>query len=69
MVPGCSLGVLWRVPGGAQGRPWGLRGAVQALFGEIAKNVNKMKDIGNPKLSVLGPGRDPKTDQKSILGP
>ena len=69
MVPGGPLGVPWRVPGEPLGRPWGLRGAVRGLFGEITENVNKMKCAGSSKVSVLGPGRDPKIDPKTILAP
>ena len=64
MVPGESLGVPWGVPGGVRGAPRASRGPVGTLFGEAAKINKNSKWSGTPKVPILGPGRDPKIDQK-----
>ena len=67
--PGGSLEGPWRVPGGSLGRSRSLRTPIQTPFEELVKFFWKIKCTGDQKISILGPGRDPKMHQKSILGP
>ena len=69
MVPGGAPEGLLEIPGGSLGRFRGLQGLIRTLFGEVPKTFQSMKCPDTSKLSILGPGRDPKIDQKSILGP
>ena len=69
MVPGGAPEGLLEVPGGSLGRFRGLQGLIRTLFGEVPKTFQSMKCPETSKLSILGPGRDPKIHQKSILGP
>ena len=67
--PGGSLEGPWRVPGGSLGRSRSHRTPIQTPFEELVKFFWKIKCTGGQKISILGPGRDPKMHQKSILGP
>ena len=69
MVPAGAPEGLLEVPGGSLGRFRGLQGLIRTLFGEVPKIFQSMECPESSKLSILGPGRDPKMHQKSILGP
>ena len=62
----------WGSPGGSLEGPWGAPGASGERSGPLLekspKSLEKLKCAGSLKVSILGPGWDPKIDRTRAWG-